>query len=67
MHIQKHYTLRATLTAGPNLDPNLIQDVVEVGTILQELSGVKADRIGSKSCRHPYHSNILYSRSLKGI
>lgn len=40
------HVLRATLAAYPSLDPSLIKDVA-VGSVLQELGGAKAGRMGA--------------------
>ncbi|KAJ5915469.1 3-ketoacyl-CoA thiolase peroxisomal [Penicillium verhagenii] len=45
--------LRATLKANPNLDPALIDDVT-IGSVLQELGGAKAGRMGQIHAGFPH-------------
>jgi acetyl-CoA acyltransferase 1 len=47
------HVLRATLAANPNLDPALIEDVA-IGTVLQELGGIKAGRMAQIHAGFPY-------------
>ncbi|KAK2782379.1 hypothetical protein FQN52_000919 [Onygenales sp. PD_12] len=47
------HVLRATLAANPNLDPALIDDVA-IGSVLQELGGAKAARMGQIHAGFPH-------------
>lgn len=47
-----YHVLKATLTANPNLDPALVQDV-SVGVVLSELGGSKAGRMAMNHAGYP--------------
>jgi acetyl-CoA acyltransferase 1 len=66
-----YQVLRATLTANPNLDPYLIEDVA-VGVVLSELGGSKAGRMAANHAGLPtstsfYTVNRACSSSLSAI
>jgi acetyl-CoA acyltransferase 1 len=51
------HALKATLTANPNLDPKLINDI-QVGTVLSELGGSKAGRMAA--CHVGYPNTVAF-------
>lgn len=53
------HILRATLSANPNLDPALVEDVA-IGSVLQELGGAKAGRMAQIHAGFP-HSTTFHT------